>query len=199
MKLHALTFLIILAVSASVSADVTLPKVLGSNMVLQRDLPVPVWGWAEAGEKVTVSFAGQSKSAKAGDDGKWMVKLDPLKASAKAASLTIAGNNKIALDNVLVGEVWICSGQSNIEWSISRSMNPKEEIAAANHPNIRLFNVPGHTVSPVPNDKAARPGSWQVCSPKSSPGFSAVGYFFGRRLQKELGVPVGLVGSNWGG
>ena len=97
MKLHALTFLIILAVSVSVSADVTLPKVLGSNMVLQRDLPVPVWGWAEAGEKVTVSFAGQSKSAKAGDDGKWMVKLDPLKASAKAASLTIAGNNKIAV------------------------------------------------------------------------------------------------------
>ena len=129
MKLHALTFLIILAVSVSASADVTLPKVLGSNMVLQRDLPVPVWGWAEAGEKVTVSFAGQSKSAKAGDDGKWMVKLDPLKASAKAASLTIAGKNKIALDNVLVGEVWICSGQSNMEWAIRSSMNAKEEIA----------------------------------------------------------------------
>ena len=86
-----------------------------------------------------------------------------------------------------------------MEWSISRSMNPKEEIAASNHPNIRLFNVPGHTVSPVPNDKAARPGNWQVCSPKTSSGFSAVGYYFGRRLQKELGVPIGLVGSNWGG
>ena len=199
MKLHALTFLSILAVSVSASADVTLPRVLGSNMVLQRDLPVPVWGWAEAGEKVTVSFAGQSKSSTAGDDGKWMVKLDPLKASAKAASLSIQGKNKLTLENILVGEVWICSGQSNMEWSISRSMNPKEEIAASNHPNIRLFNVPGHTVSPVPNDKAARPGSWQVCSPKTSGGFSAVGYYFGRRLQKELGVPVGLVGSNWGG
>ena len=199
MKLHALTFLIILAVSVSASADVTLPRVLGSNMVLQRDLPVPVWGWAEAGEKVTVSFAGQSKSSTAGDDGKWMVKLDPLKASAKAASLSIQGKNKLTLENILVGEVWICSGQSNMEWSISRSMNPKEEIAASNHPNIRLFNVPGHTVSPVANDKAARPGSWKVCSPKTSGGFSAVGYYFGRRLQKELGVPVGLVGSNWGG
>ena len=107
MKLHALTFLIILAVSVSASADVTLPRVLGSNMVLQRDLPVPVWGWAEAGEKVTVSFAGQSKSSTAGDDGKWMVKLDPLKASAKAASLSIQGKNKLTLENILVGEVWI--------------------------------------------------------------------------------------------
>ena len=151
MKLHALTFLIILAVSVSASADVTLPRILGSNMVLQRDLPVPVWGWAEAGEKVTVSFAGQSKSSTAGDDGKWMVKLDPLKASAKAASLSIQGKNKLTLENILVGEVWICSGQSNMEWSISRSMNPKEEIAASNHPNIRLFNCLLYT-SPSPRD-----------------------------------------------
>ena len=86
-----------------------------------------------------------------------------------------------------------------MEWALRSSMNAKEEVAASNHPIIRLFNVPGHTVSPVPNEKAARAGSWQACSPKTSSGFSAVGYFFGRRLQKELGVPVGLVGSNWGG
>ena len=201
MKSHklnrSLTFLTLLTVAFTASADVTLPPVLGSGMVLQRDLPVPVWGWADAGEKVSVTFAGQTKTTKAGDDGKWMVKLDPLKANSKAASLTVTGNNKISLDNVLVGEVWICSGQSNMEWALRSSMNAKEEVAAADHPQIRLFNVPGHTTSPLPKEKGA--GSWQVCNPKSATGFSAVGYFFGRRLQKDLGVPVGLVGSNWGG
>jgi sialate O-acetylesterase len=201
MKFHilnrCLTFLTLLTVAFTASADVTLPPVLGSGMVLQRDLPVPVWGWADAGEKVSVTFAGQTKTTKAGAKGKWMVKLDPLKANSKAASLTVTGNNKISLDNVLVGEVWICSGQSNMEWALRSSMNAKEEVAAADHPQIRLFNVPGHTTSPLPKEKGA--GSWQVCNPKSATGFSAVGYFFGRRLQKDLGVPVGLVGSNWGG
>ena len=201
MKSHklnrSLTFLTFLTVAFTASADVTLPPVLGSGMVLQRDLPVPVWGWADAGEKVSVTFARQTKTTKAGDDGKWMVKLDPLKANRKAASLTVTGNNKISLDNVLVGEVWICSGQSNMEWALRSSTNAKEEVAAADHPQIRLFNVPGHTTSPLPKEKGA--GSWQVCNPKSATGFSAVGYFFGRRLQKDLGVPVGLVGSNWGG
>ena len=126
-----------------------------------------------------------------------MVKLDPLKANSKATSLMVTGNNKISLDNVLVGEVWICSGQSNMEWALRSSMNAKEEVAAADHPQIRLFNVPGHTTSPLPKEKGA--GSWQVCNPKSATGFSAVGYFFGRRLQKDLDVPVGLIGSNWGG
>jgi len=206
MKLHTpkrfltpLTLLTLLIFPAMALADVTLPRILGSGMVLQRDLPVPVWGWADAGEKVSVSFAGQTKTSKAGDDGKWKVKFDPLKANRKAASLTVTGNNKISLDNVLVGEVWICSGQSNMEWSLGGAMKAKEEIAAADHPQIRLFNVPGHTTSPVPNEKAARPGSWQACTPNSARGFSAVGYFFGRRLQKNLDVPVGLVGSNWGG
>ena len=201
MKFHILKrcflFLTLLTFAFTAAADVTLPPVLGNGMVLQRDLPVPVWGWADAGEKVSVTFAGQTKTAKAGDDGKWMVKLDPLKANRKAASLTVTGNNKISLDNVLVGEVWICSGQSNMEWALRSSMNAKEEVAAADHPQIRLFNVPGHTTSPLPKEKGA--GSWQVCNPKSATGFSAVGYFFGRRLQKDLDVPVGLVGSNWGG
>jgi len=179
------------------NADVTLPKVIGSNMVLQRDLSVPIWGWAEEGEKVTVSFAGQTKMTETGKNGKWMVKLDKLKASPKPAKLTIKGKNEITIENILVGEVWICSGQSNMEWSIRQSVNAKEEIAASDHPNIRLFNVPGHTTSPLPKEKGA--GSWQVCSPKTSSGFSAVGYYFGRRLQKELNVPIGLIGSNWGG
>ena len=184
--------------SASIShADVKLASIFGDGMVLQRELSVPVWGWAEAGEDVTVSFAGQTKSVTAGDDGKWKIKLDALKASADGALLKIAGKNSIELKDVLVGEVWICSGQSNMEWPLSRALNPKEEIEAANHPLIRLFDVPGHTTSPIAKEEC--PGSWKVCSPKTVGGFSAVGYFFGRRIQKELGVPVGLVGSNWGG
>jgi sialate O-acetylesterase len=204
MKLHSstrlsgfITFIACIVFALTASADVKLPNVLGSGMVLQRDLTVPVWGWAEAGEKVTVSFAGQTKTAKAGDDGKWMVKLSALKANAKATSLIVEGNNKISLDNILVGEVWICSGQSNMEWRLSGTTNAKEEIAASDYPLVRLFDVPGHTTSPKPQEEGR--GNWQVCSQKTSGGFSAVGYFFGRRLHKELDVPVGLIGSNWGG
>lgn len=196
-SLLSLVYLILISFAHNGLADIKLPNVIGSGMVLQRDMAVPVWGWAEAGEEVTVSFADQTKKAKAGNDGKWIVKLDSLKANSEGATLTISGKNKINLDNVLVGEVWICSGQSNMEWAIRQSMNPKEEAAAANYPQIRLFNVPGHTVSPLPKDEGA--GQWQVCDPKSANNFSAVGYFFGRRLHKDLKVPVGLIGSNWGG
>ncbi|MDA7605464.1 hypothetical protein N8631_01655 [Verrucomicrobiales bacterium] len=196
-SLLTLVSIILISFSHIGLADVKLPNVIGSGMVLQRDMAVPVWGWAEAGEEVTVSFAGQTKKTKTGDDGKWTVSLDPLKANENGSALTITGKNKITLENVLVGEVWICSGQSNMEWAIRQSMNPKEEAAAANYPQIRLFNVPGHTVSPLPKDEGA--GQWQVCDPNSANNFSAVGYFFGRRLHKDLKVPVGLIGSNWGG
>ena len=196
------TLLILVTASVfatSVTAEVKLPNVIGSDMVLQRDLPVPIWGWADNGEEVTVSFAGQSKTTKPGKNGKWMVKLSALKANSKPASLTIKGSNEIKLDNILVGEVWICSGQSNMEWRLNGAMNGKEEVAVADHPLIRLFDVPGHKVSPQPKERLAIPSSWKVCNPQSSGGFSAVGYFFGRRLQKELNVPIGLIGSNWGG
>ena len=195
--IHCLSTLALLTFSASLTADVKLPNVIGNGMVLQRDMPVPIWGWADAGEEVTVSFAGETKTTKSGKNGKWMVRLSPLKANAKAANLTVKGSNEIILENILVGEVWICSGQSNMEWNIRGSMNGNEEVAASDHPLIRLFNVPGHTTSPKPQEEGK--GNWQTCSPKTSSGFSAVGYFFGRRLLKELNVPVGLIGSNWGG
>jgi len=185
--------------AANLSAEVKLPNIIGNDMVLQRDMPVPIWGWADKGEKVTVSFGGETKSVVADGKGKWMVKLSPLKAKEAPAKMTIGGNNKITLDNILVGEVWICSGQSNMEWSIRSSMNAKEEIAASNHPVIRLFNVPGHKVHPKPQERLAIPSDWKVCNPDTSSNFSAVGYYFGRRLLKELDVPVGLIGSNWGG
>jgi sialate O-acetylesterase len=178
-------------------ADVRLPSIIAEGMVLQQGMATPIWGWAEAGEKVTVSFAGKSKSTKTDDEGKWMVKLDAMKASSKGKILKIRGKNTLSVAHVVVGEVWICSGQSNMEWNVGGTLNGKEEIAKANYPLIRLFNVPGHITSHTPKEQC--PGKWQACSPQTVGRFSAVGYFFGRRLHQELKVPIGLVGSNWGG
>ena len=189
--------LLLASLITSAHADVKLASIFGDSMVLQRELPVPVWGWAEAGEEVTVTLGEQTRKATADKDGRWQVKLDALKANAEGQTLKVTGKNSIELKDVLIGEVWICSGQSNMEWSLNAVLNANEEVAAANHPQIRLFNVPGHTTSPVANDTC--PGAWQVCAPNTAAGFSAVGYCFGRRLQAELKVPIGLVGSNWGG
>lgn len=183
--------------SVSLRAEVTLPSIISDGMVLQQQMATPIWGWADPGERVTVSINQQSKSVAADAGGKWMVKLDPMEANAEGTKLKIQGSNTVEVKQVLVGEVWICSGQSNMEWSVANSLNAKEEIAGADHPMIHLFNVPGHTTSDKPKDKC--PGQWEVCSPQSVRGFSAVGYFFGRRLSQELKVPIGLVGSNWGG
>ncbi len=189
---------LLLAIAASTAtAEVKLASVFTDSMVLQCDMPAPVWGWANPGESVTVQFAGQKKVATADKDGKWQLSLDKLSATAEPHTLTAEGSNRIELKDVLVGEVWICSGQSNMEWPLRASMNAQEEIAAAKYPQIRLFNVLGHVVSPTPKDELN--GKWQTCSPETISGFSAVGYFFGRRLQKELNVPIGLIGSNWGG
>lgn len=193
----SLALLAAVALTSTARADVKLASIFGDSMVLQRELPVPVWGWADKGETVTVAFGDQKKTAQAGDDGRWMVKLDALTASADGQTLTVSGSSMVELKDVLVGEVWICSGQSNMEWSLSRTLNSKEEIAASDFPNIRLFDVRGHIISPVAKDEA--PGQWLASSPQSTPGFTAVGQFFGRRLHKEIGVPIGLVGSNWGG
>ena len=156
----------ILFLAAVFSAHaVRLPAVINANMVLQRDMQVPIWGWGDAGEKVSVSFAGQKKETTVGKKGEWMVKLDKLKANASPSLLTVKGNNEIKLDNVLVGEVWICSGQSNMEWHVRQCANPQKEIANANYPKIRLFDVPGHTVHPLPQREGK--GEWKVCSPST--------------------------------
>jgi len=176
-------------------ADVKLPAVIGENMVLQQGADVPVWGWADPGEKVTVAFAGQTASATADKDGKWAVKLTALKPGEPAA-MTVSGKNKLTLKNVLVGEVWVCSGQSNMAWSLSRANNAQQEIAAAKYPKIRLFTVRRATADGPQKDCQ---GNWVECSPKTAGGFSAVGYFFGRHLHKNLKVPVGLINTSWGG
>ncbi len=186
-----------LATLITASADVSLSPIIGSNMVLQRDSACPVWGWADAGEQVTVEFAGQKKTAKPDADGKWMVKLDAMKASATGKKMTIRGKNTLTLDDVVVGDVWLCSGQSNMEWSVAASGNAKEEIAAGNHPLIRHLKVsnPG---AEKPEAKVISDG-WQQASPQTVAKFSAVGYYFARELRKEVNVPIGLLGANWGG
>ncbi len=197
--IFAIVVLACSVLAGSVFAAVRLPEVIGDNMVLQRGIAVPVWGWADPGEKVTVTFADQTKTATADDAGKWMVRLDPLDAATEPRTMAVAGaaGDPSQLRNILVGDVWICSGQSNMEWALNGARNGKEEAAAAKHPLIRLFNVRGHIKTPEPQDDA--PGQWQVCSPQTVGGFSAVGFFFGRRLLAETGVPMGLIGSNWGG
>ena len=188
-----------LTAAPQVRADIVLANILGDNMVVQQKAPTNVWGFADAGEKVTVRFGDSEASATAGDDGRWRIKLDPPQAGGPY-EMTVEGKNKITLANILVGEVWVCSGQSNMEWSVARSDNPQEEIAAAKYPQIRLFTV-AKMVAAEPKESLVGDNQqgWKECSPETIPGFSAVGYFFGRKLHQDLDVPVGLVNTSWGG
>lgn len=195
-KLAILSLLLMVASSTMAMAEVKLPAVLTDHMVVQRDVPVLIWGWDDAGSEVTVSLGDQIAKAKAGDDGRWQVALPAQKAGGPH-EIKIKGSSEVTLSDVLVGEVWLCSGQSNMEWTVSNSNNPQEEIAAANHPQIRHIKIP-HVPADQPQSNVASQG-WQVCSPQTVAGFTAVGYYFGRHLQKELDVPIGLIGSNWGG
>lgn len=182
--------------STSAQAKVTLPKIIDSHMVLQRDMPLPIWGWAAAGESVTVQIDDQKAATKADQEGNWKVTLPAMKADGKAHTLSIKGENEIELTDILIGEVWVGSGQSNMEWSVAASQGAKETIAAAKNPQIRLFHVPKVQAKTPAKDVVA---TWKVCTPEAVPGFSAVLYNFGLRLQKDLDVPVGLINSSWGG
>ena len=194
-KTAALFFSLILIFNFSVSADVKLPSVINENMVLQQGMKVPVWGWADPGEKVSVEFAGSFYTVSADANGAWKVNLKSMKAGGPY-EMKITGKNKITLGNILIGEVWICSGQSNMEFKVSSAINSDKEIAGANYPNIRCFTVK-RNVSPDPLKDCS--GSWSVCSPATVGSFTAVGYFFGRELMKDLNVPVGLIHTSWGG
>ncbi len=235
MQKHRLSLLLVpllvLLLAVTASADVTLPRLIGDNMVLQRDKPLPIWGWDEAGQQVTVVLGQAKATAKAGKNGKWLVTL-PAQKTGGPLSLSISGSSKVEVKNVLIGEVWVCSGQSNMDWPLHRCAPPHwKKIPGADLPKIRQIRLPtvmaatplgddsaavGLThfgkhrgtkkavLMPRPTDRAATARDsgegWQVCSPITArSSFMAVGYFFGRELHKELGVPIGLINSSWGG
>jgi sialate O-acetylesterase len=188
--------LLIALLASPVVAAIKLPSILGDNMVLQRDRPVAVWGWDEPGTEVTVAIGDNQAVAKADESGKWSLQLSAMPAGGPH-KMTVTGTDTVTLENILVGEVWLCSGQSNMEWTVGSSNNAQEEIAAADYPKIRHIKIP-HVPAETPQSDVPSDG-WKVCSPETVGGFTACGFFMARYLQKELDVPIGLIGSNWGG
>lgn len=187
----------VLVCSVGAFAKIKLPAVISDNMVIQQGMEAPIWGWAEPGEKIEVVLNNRIpiETTSADESGRWMVKLHAQKAGGPYR-MTVKGENTITLNNVLVGEVWVCSGQSNMEMAVSRSANAEQEIAAANYPGIRLFTVERNVADKPQLDCV---GSWQLCSPENAGSFSAAAYFFGRELHNELGAPIGLIHTSWGG
>jgi sialate O-acetylesterase len=181
-----------LALSGSVAAraDVAPAGAFGDHMVLQRDIPLPLWGKSDPGEAVTVTVAGKSATATADAQGRWRVQLPPLAASSAPLEVTITGKNRVVLSDVLVGDVWICSGQSNMEYSLGKDSDAREELAKANDPAIRLCRIANHATARPETDRKV---NWTASSPETAKGFSAVGYYLGKDLHEELGVPVGLM------
>jgi sialate O-acetylesterase len=177
------------------AADIKLPAVFSDNMVLQRQKPVPVLGFADAGEEVTVNVRNQSKTVKADRDGKWRVKLAAMPAGGPF-EMTVRGTNTITFTNVMIGEVWVCSGQSNMEFPLARSTGSQVDIKNAANSKIRLFTIP-HTIAEKPKHDVE--ASWLVCHPHFADNFSAVAYYFGKMLNRQLDVPIGLVLSSYGG
>ena len=191
----ALLGVLVLTAARMALADVKLPAIFSDHMVLQQGVAAPVWGWADPGEEVTVSIAGQTKTTKAAENGKWSVKLDPLK-PGETLTLSIKGKNNIVIQDVLVGEVWLCSGQSNMAMTVGSAKDFEQEKAAANFPKIRMFKE-GSSAATTPQEQGK--GAWFVCSSETVGGFSAAAYFFGRDLHQKLGLPVGLINSSVGG
>lgn len=181
---------------AQPATSVRLPAIFSDHMVVQRDVPVVMWGWADPGGSVTVSMGQTEASTRVGSDGTWRVELPPVPAGGPY-EIRVVGSDTLTFKDVLAGEVWIGSGQSNMEWPLASVNNADQEIAAARYPQIRLFTVE-RAVSPRPEVDVVSEG-WKVTSPETVGGFSAVAYFFGRELHQELGVPIGLINSSWGG
>lgn len=197
MRRHILAMLTLLTAVNRCFADVTVGSPFQEHMVLQQGVRVPVWGEADSGKKVTVEFAGQKVEATADAQGRWRATLEPLQVSAEPQTMTIrAGQETKEIGDVLVGEVWLAGGQSNMEWSLAGARDGAKEVAAANYPQIRMFTARHR---PASNPQARIDGTWAVCEPKKAGAFSAVGYFFARDLHEQLKVPIGIVHSSWGG
>jgi sialate O-acetylesterase len=177
-------------------ADVKMPAIFGDHMVLQQDLPTPVWGTADPGETITVKLGDRSAKTTAGSDGKWSVKLAPTPPNSQPVTMTVTGKNNLTFQDVLIGEVWVCSGQSNMEFPLRAADNSQMALPAATDPYMRLFKV-AKTVAHTPTVDVV--GKWQVCAPDPAADFTAVGYFFGKELREKLRRPVGLIETCWGG
>lgn len=183
----------------TLQAEVRLPHIFSDNMILQRDKVLKIWGWADKNEKIQITIQRQTKNAKTDESGYWYVNLDPIPYGGPY-QMKIQGNkNAITLNNILIGDIWLCSGQSNMEMPLNgwgQVYNYEQEIKDANYPLIRAFNVE-KAMSMTPNDDFN--GKWQVCSPETVSSFSAVAYFFARKLNEELNIPIGIINSSWGG
>lgn len=201
-----LLFSLILCAKLSLTAQIKLPALVSDNMVLQRNTTINLWGWASANEKISIQLEWQNTPIEttADSDGNWNVIAKTPEGSEKAYSITLEGKNKITLHNILIGEVWLCSGQSNMFFPVGREektwktgvQNYEDEIEKANYPAIRLFTVALDASQKPLNDVK---GNWKVCAPNTVNTFSAVGYFFGRNLYQNLHIPIGLISSSWGG
>lgn len=191
-----MTVLMLALMASTAQANVRLPAIIGNNMVLQKDIPLPIWGWADPGEDVTVKLGEDSATAKADGAGKWKVTLKAVKTAGGPHEMTVKGKNEIKVSNILIGEVWAGSGQSNMQWSVQQSSNGQKEIADAKFPKIRLFMIP-LIPSGTPADNVF--AQWVECSPQTVGGSSGVLYFFGREIHQKLDTPVGLITTAWGG
>jgi sialate O-acetylesterase len=187
--------LVVILCAAPLRGDVKLPAIFGDHMVLQAGAKLPIWGTADAGERVVVKAAGQEQSAVADSKGAWHLTLQPIE-SKDAIEVSISAKNSITLKDVLIGEVWLCSGQSNMGFKLNRAIGGPEAAKAADLPRIRFFSV-GRNAVAKPDEQMQ--GKWEVCSPENAGSFSAVAFFFGRELQKKIDAPIGLMDSSWGG
>lgn len=193
----AIITLIAPAISASAQETTTrLPAFLTDHMVVQRDAPIRIWGWDRPGTEVRVSFGSNSSRTVVDANGAWAVQLAPQSAGGPF-EIVVNGTVEIKLQDVLVGDVWVCSGQSNMEWSVAQSADAEKEIAAGDHPRIRHCKI-NHTPAATPQNDVPS-GGWKIASPQTVGDFTAVGYYFAKNIQAEIDVPIGLIGTNWGG
>ena len=192
MKKNITMIVFILSLATTLFAEVKPHVLFTEGAVLQREIAIPVWGTADPGEKISVELNGQSLATVADGSGNWIVKLKPVKAGGPY----VLKINSQEIKNILIGDVWICSGQSNMEWRLKQTSNPDADVAGANYPMIRLFQVPR---SEVDAEKSSVNSSWKECTSENAANFSAIGYFFGRDLHKNLKVPIGLINNAVGG